>query len=140
MRHNLKPEVAKKLAALLTSGEFTQMRGSLGKFEDDKLCKLCFLGALCELYRRETGNGSWRGSASSIAEFYLNGYGFTADTPAEVDEWAVVGNVDSDTYDFLLDCECPAVEVETGIIQSLPNLNDGSSRLSFETLADVLTS
>lgn len=47
-------EIKNKWVDALTSGEFTQARTALLVHEGH-----CCLGVLCELYRRETGNGEW---------------------------------------------------------------------------------
>lgn len=54
LSHNLLPDVAKKLAALLPT-----LRQSSGYMR--RLDSFCFLGALGELYRRETGHPVWFG-------------------------------------------------------------------------------
>ena len=54
LSHNLLPDVAKKLAALLPT-----LRQSSGYML--RLNSFCFLGALGELYRRETGHPVWFG-------------------------------------------------------------------------------
>ena len=47
-------DIAEKWAVLLESNEFAQSSGKLRRTEG-----YCCLGVLCELYRRETGQGMW---------------------------------------------------------------------------------
>lgn len=62
MKHNLKPDVAAKLVALLRTPEFKdhQTMGYLRRGD----C-YCILGVICELYRRETGVGGWTPEVSA---------------------------------------------------------------------------
>lgn len=53
-------ENAAKLVATLRSGEFEQASGALRRDGD----RYCCLGVACELYRRETGEGSWSKTAA----------------------------------------------------------------------------
>lgn len=85
-RHNFKPEVAKKLAALLRSGELRQARNFLrisGRF--------CVAGALCELYHRETGRGEWRNALGDpfIKEFTEGGLRSRYNLIEPVSQWAL---------------------------------------------------
>lgn len=52
----MNPEIKAKWIAALRSGEFTQGSGALRRADTDRFC--C-LGVLCELYRRDTGQGEW---------------------------------------------------------------------------------
>lgn len=53
----MKREIAEKWIAALNGGEFKQAKEVLRDGTD----KYCCLGVLCELYRRETGQGEWDG-------------------------------------------------------------------------------
>jgi hypothetical protein len=48
-------EIAAKWEAALLSGEYPQAKGALNVLGGG----MCCLGVLCELYRKETGNGYW---------------------------------------------------------------------------------
>lgn len=50
----MNPEIKTKWVAALRSGEFEQGHRQLRKGNT-----FCCLGVLCELYRRETGDGTW---------------------------------------------------------------------------------
>lgn len=83
-RHNLKPEVAAKLRALLPTLTKTRRIAKRGD------C-FCFEGALFELYRRETGLGYWKPEADG-ERFALGDHAPTScvgDLTA-VAEWATV--------------------------------------------------
>lgn len=87
MRHNLKPEVAAKLCALLPTLKQTTRDGKRGE------C-YCFEGAICELYRRETGEGQWipvPDDADDAEQFAVGDKDSSCvgDLPA-VAEWATV--------------------------------------------------
>lgn len=80
---NLRPEVALALADLLESGEFEQCKGRLRQG-----AKLCAEGALCELCRRETGQGQWIGDvfcAPHSTSLPTHGGG----APSSVCRWAL---------------------------------------------------
>jgi hypothetical protein len=50
----MKPEVKALVVAALRSGEFKQTQATLRRGDG-----FCCLGVICEIYRRETGNGLW---------------------------------------------------------------------------------
>jgi hypothetical protein len=50
----MKPDIASKLIAALESGEFKHCPHRLHEGN-----RFCVIGVLCELYRRETGDGTW---------------------------------------------------------------------------------
>lgn len=71
----MNPEIKTKWVAALRSGEFKQGRKQLRRGDN-----FCCLGVLCELYRRETGNGDW-----STGGYFLG----TSDIlPSSVRDWA----------------------------------------------------
>lgn len=104
MNHNIKPEIAQKLCALLPT--LQQCKWRLRKGD----C-FCFEGALCELYRRETGRGNWCGHA-----FDLDGRMNSTSLPPAVKAWATK---DADTARFY------------GATASIVNDEDGWSFAAF---------
>ena len=79
----------------LRSGKYEQGKGALrrdGKF--------CCLGVLCDVYRKETGDGMWvdgYGNGNSFNTGYFNtGYGghFVAFPPLEVYNWLGIDYID----------------------------------------------
>lgn len=89
--------VAKKWATALRGDEFPQCIAALKTFgaepEEDSYCAL---GVLCELYRRETGDGDWlmvRGGLGPCGPM-LTGlfHGASCSLPKAVMEWAEVSD------------------------------------------------
>lgn len=78
-RHNLKPEVASKLCALLPT--LKRCSGQLRRGD-----RFCVNGALCELYRRETGDGVWLEDGSFFGALAGSD---RVDPPYGVVEWAL---------------------------------------------------
>jgi hypothetical protein len=68
----------------LRSGEFKQGRKLLRSYDGEKWC--C-LAVLCEVYRRETGNGEWIDKPGMAPAFSLDGYPFRSYAPPVVAEW-----------------------------------------------------
>lgn len=64
----MNPEVKRKWVEALRSGEFPQGTEYLRRLtgyeasNTDQVTGYCCLGVLCELYRRETGDGQWHGN------------------------------------------------------------------------------
>lgn len=95
----MRAEVATKFSDLLRSGEIAQgvhrLRGS---------CRMCVSGVLCELFRRETGQGKW--STDGIGgghRFTLYGFEYYGATPNEVMIWAGISRATSSHMVFLND-------------------------------------
>ncbi len=112
---------AKWLAAL--RGELEESPGKpfeQGMRELSNGYTYCCLGVLCELYRRETGEGSW---VDDSTRWFLDGGGRSsgASLPRGVVSWAGLGELDSDP------------EVATGRLSSL---NDSGS--TFVEIADLI--
>lgn len=122
----LKDDVAAKLADLL--GDLQQHAGELRRGD----C-YCIEGALCELYRRETGHGQWiltsRSGFDSVYSFQDgDGRGLHEDTaPSRVNEWA---------------CRAAQFGPSRGSLErdgyyvDLLDLNDGSGREAPWSFAD----
>ena len=123
-------ENAKKWVAALRSGEYSQTVGALRK--DDGFC--C-LGVACDIYSRETGNGSWREDYDEDLDEELFGLHIGERChmrvlPAEVVEWL-----------GMLTCNGRHPEYDPngrmlGYV-SLSGLND-TRGLSFSELADFI--
>jgi hypothetical protein len=121
--------------AALRSGEFKQGRGWLRQAEPnlpEMPDAFCCLGVLCELYRRETGEGVWAKKAvgqdtypRGEFSFHLSPLSYSDSlTPAEVAEWAEMG------------CRDPWMDDERYGERSLSGLNDDG--VDFPTIADVI--
>lgn len=85
----MKQEIAQKWSAALRSGEFKQ-----GKVRLRPADGYCCLGVLCELYRRETGEGEWHGGPL-VFVFETppkNGETSSAALPNSVMEWSGIGS------------------------------------------------
>jgi hypothetical protein len=134
-------EVIQKWIDALTSGEYQQGTGMLQSAEGEYCC----LGVLCDLYIKETGQGSWVRGMDSVTgdEFveFASGSDFVHSMPTyEVYQWAGLTElgVEMDQY-----TNAPTwVEVdneEKGIrgTYCLTNLND-MQNFTFEQIADTL--
>lgn len=81
------PEVKTKLLAALRSGEYKQAQEYLHRGDG-----FCCLGVLCDLYRKEKGEGVWYphidGREHMFSEFKLPGTADAAFSPHEVNLWA----------------------------------------------------
>lgn len=121
--HNIKPELVAPLTNLLH--ELKQTVGVLCTVENDGSHCYCFEGALCELYRRMTGDGEWTRDAlgSYRMEFKCNfdDPSFFA-CPGTVTQWATV------------DAGWPLADVKKTIWFS--DLNDDGS--TFEDMIIIL--
>lgn len=111
----------------LKSGEFTQGRLVLRSPNGNWCC----LGVLCELYRRDTGNGEWKGeytcddySNSRGVLFEISKYSTFSQLVKPVTEWAGLDSNDPTVYDG------------TGNKKSLAALND--ARTDWNTLAGII--
>ena len=85
----MNPEVKKKwLKRLRKVGSRGKARGTFRHPKDPS--RMCCLGHLCELYRQETGKGTWRPVIGLITEFFVDdsdrGCGFSL--PDAVARWA----------------------------------------------------
>lgn len=105
----MNPEIKTKWVAALRSGEFEQGHRQLRKGNT-----FCCLGVLCELYRRETGDGIWENNHFLMVSDVL---------PPKVSDWAGLAENN------------PTVE---GIIgdTSLAERNDTGT--SFSEIADII--
>jgi len=83
----MKPDIAQKLIAALESGEFKHCKLRL-RIND---CN-CVIGVLCELYRRETGDGVWKAHWDELDAFQFYGeqdfLPEIAGAPDSVMEWS----------------------------------------------------
>lgn len=99
--HNIRPEVARKLIPLLD--ELKQARNWL------RICgEYCFLGAVCELFRRDVGYGGWEGPRfKAPGEMSCEGT-----LPRLVKEWATTDGLS------------PWFLLETDLVADAADLND----------------
>lgn len=74
---------AKKWVDALLSGEFKQGKGSLRRDDIDGK-RYCCLGVACELFRRETGRGSWD---PADHRFVIDRHSFVGILPPAVQTW-----------------------------------------------------
>ena len=104
----------------LRSGEFGQARGRLREPGTDNMC--C-LGVACEVYRRETGKGSWIDGV-----VFEDGTGVKSEQmlPAGVQDW--LGVEERNLFPFREPC------VENG--PSVATLNDEG--LDFDNIAAII--
>jgi hypothetical protein len=119
--------------AALRSGEFKQGRGWLRQADPkDTPDSFCCLGVLCEIFRRETGEGVWAEKAQDHDNHRCGEFNFKLSplsysdslTPAEVADWAEMG------------CRDPWMDDERYGERSLSGLNDDG--VDFQTIADVI--
>ena len=123
-------DVAEKWAEALRSGEYKQ--GTSALLMDNKHC--C-LGVLCEVYKKETGDGQWsQAVGNSQATHITAALMFTtingSDTqlpPNAVCNWA--GMNEMNAYP-------PGVRYE-GLFTHFAELND-KNRLSFDEIAELI--
>ncbi len=119
--------IADRWTTALKSREFSQGGGRLFNGTD-----YCCLGVLCELYRRETGKGSWSDPADGYVGFIYDASSdgnacFKDDLlPAPVRAWAGL----RDDGPFIYD------EGDANTKLELAVLNDDGK--SFEELADII--
>ncbi len=110
----------------LESGKYKQGKNRLRT--DDKFC--C-LGVLCDIYRKETGKGEWRGNIKKVfAPDKESDDSTEGELPCIVSDWAK------------LESENPRIEFG-GDIASISNLNDGRRQdkipvHSFKEIAKVI--
>jgi hypothetical protein len=83
----MKKRVKKLWVEALRSGEFRQGKGALHPNHKNG-GGYCCLGVLCELHRRETGEGKWQKNAWGDREYVVNGHSSDSDLPLPVMEWA----------------------------------------------------
>ena len=76
-----------KWAKALLSGDYKQW-----KYRLKTNSKYCCLGVLCELYRKETGKGKWKGGAVKV--FEIGNVSKVHEPPKAVLEWAGLENSD----------------------------------------------
>lgn len=100
----------------LRSGEYEQGEGNLRVRLDNGSYEFCCLGVLCDIYRKETGEGDW-----GQDNFFL---GESEYLPIKVTSWA--GLRDSN----------PVVRDSDDFNSELADLNDGG--VDFETIADYI--
>lgn len=87
----MNPTIKAKWTAALRSGEFRQGRQVLRNApQADGIRDYCCLGVLCELHRRETGEGEWFGSRYKPSR----GDDSASSLPSAVARWAglVIGD------------------------------------------------
>lgn len=101
----MKPEIQQKWVTALRSGEYTQTTENLRR--DDGYC--C-LGVLCDLYTKETGNGTWESDTQYTFEFMYKEENDTPscvnlDLPPIVRKWAGITNVFEEELVILNDDE-----------------------------------
>ncbi len=107
--------------AALRSGNYRQGQRAMRKESMFGGDVFCCLGVLCDVYRRETGQGRW-GDQSMSKTFYFDGYANRNFLIPPVLEWAG------------LDRANPRVDHPSGI--TLADLND--SGVVFDLIADVI--
>lgn len=113
-----------KLLDALRSGEFTQAQGQLRRGDGH-----CCLGVACEVYKRETGNGTWThldDEPRFVASDHADDWSAHL-LPPTVKEW----------YGF--SSEAGRFEDAVAYFTCLTDLNDCGG-LSFEDIADVIES
>lgn len=123
----MNPTVKAKWTAALRSGEFKQGKQVLCSFSHaEGTQNYCCLGVLCELHRRETGEGDWAGSR------YKPSWGddSAALLPIAVAAWAGLVNGDGPDND-------PFLESELGQRYTATNWNDNHSA-RFPYIADLI--
>lgn len=107
----------------LRSGDYLQGAGSLRPSQD----AYCCLGVLCDVYKRETGNGEFDVDRQG---FFVGGEFDDTQPPPLVLDW--IGNNYKDMFITL--------DEEAGLYKSIVSLNDGIScrKRSFAEIADIL--
>ena len=68
----MNPEIKQLWIAALESGEYTQGRFRLCTQLERDVREYCCLGVLCDLYKKQTGNGRWIESSENIVAFAPN--------------------------------------------------------------------
>lgn len=131
-------EVIQKWIDALTSGEYQQGRGMLQSTAGEYCC----LGVLCDLYIKETGQGSWvRGSAlikgDEFVEF-AHGSDYVYSMPTwEVYRWAGLAEGEDEYEKAPTWVEVDNEEKDIRGTFCLTDLND-SKNFTFEDIANVL--
>lgn len=113
----MQAEVKAKWVAALRSGEYAQGRSQLRA--DDRFC--C-LGVLCDLYRKDTGDGTW--TVDDWFEVTSPIEASEIDLPFSVQQWAQ------------LDSACPVVLDDACVERGLAAINDTGA--SFENIAALI--
>lgn len=111
--------VKKMWVAALRSGKYQQGKGALRRVSGE----MCCLGVLCEIHRKETGDGRWIRDGS---QFRYHGAGGTL--PRAIQVWA---GLNSDSPRIL-----PIVEDETDIVTTAAAIND--TGVPFADIADMI--
>lgn len=119
----MNPEIKAKWLAALRSGEYKQGRGYLqnGKGE------FCCLGVLCDLYRKETGNGVWKVYYKEKT-FQLGKSIYPDFPPDAVINWAEFGDQTSSLRGIRVNID--------GLTTTLDDHND--SKKTFSQIADAM--
>ncbi len=116
----MKPEIKQKWIEELRSGNYKQGKGCLKTGE-----QYCCLGVLCDIYRKETGQGEWLSSNDKWTRYdnFISLFiAHSTDLPLDVVEWAELKSSNPYLIDEKLDS-----------IFANDHLN-----LSFDEIADVL--
>jgi hypothetical protein len=79
----------------LRSGEFRQGRKLLRSYDGEKWCCLAIL---CEVYRRETGNGEWTEKHGMAPAFVVDGRDERSYAPKPVAEWVGIDDEGQTKY------------------------------------------
>lgn len=111
-------EVKAKWVDALRSGEYQQCKGAL-KTE----AGYCCLGVLVDLYRKETGRGTW--FSGTRCQFVVGNQSASGLPPSAVLNWAGLGG-----------CVNPQVKMGDGREENLVSLNDKGT--PFSRIADLI--
>ncbi len=120
----MKSEVKKLWCDALRSNEYQQTKGRL---KDE--VGYCCLGVLCELYKRETGNGEWKdhtfyGSNITCLTFTVDRESNPFVLPTQVTEWADLDSANPEVDNVHIHCN------------RLSHFND--FQMSFAQIADLI--
>lgn len=120
----MKQEVKELWVKALRGGEYTQ-----GRMQLRKDSTYCCLGVLCDLYRKETGQGQWAEGGFNLGEERSYSY-----LPGEVVNWSgmksITGVIPERTIPY-------AKFNRTVIVKELTDAND-MSKIGFVGIADII--
>jgi hypothetical protein len=94
----MKPEVKAKWLEALRSGDYKQGKDGLRKNDDT----FCCLGVLCDVYRKETGDGLWVPYGVAHHAFAVGGIRHPSYLPTKVSAWAGLNDIDPEGPDMPL--------------------------------------
>lgn len=122
----MKKEVAEKWIEALTSGKYKQGKGQLRNSNDEYCC----LGVLCDLYRKETGDGEWADSHKNYQSVFFDGSPYSL--PEKVIDWAEMKSK-SGVYS---EVDHKWLVFKKTTMNNLSNINDEGK--SFEQIAGII--